>query len=67
MPGSSSAPTSLKEYLKKYTTSEDKEKKKKKKKKARPDVVGVLVVDEDPIWQKPVKTDEEEEDSAGNG
>ncbi|KAL6493852.1 hypothetical protein OROGR_031761 [Orobanche gracilis] len=64
MPDTSSTPTSLKEYLKKYTTSKDKEKKKKKKKKARPDVVGVLVVDEDPIWQKPVKTDEEEEDSA---
>ncbi|KAL3649008.1 hypothetical protein CASFOL_005411 [Castilleja foliolosa] len=64
MAGTSSAPTSLKEYLKKYTTSDDKEKKKKKKKKVKSYVGGVLVVDEDPVWQKPVKPDEEEEDSA---
>ncbi|KAK6164501.1 hypothetical protein DH2020_001365 [Rehmannia glutinosa] len=64
MVGTSSAPTSLKEYLKRYTTTDDKEKKKKKKKKAKPDTGGVLVVDEDPIWQKPVKLDEEEEVSA---
>ncbi|KAL3626322.1 hypothetical protein CASFOL_029871 [Castilleja foliolosa] len=59
MVGTSSAPTSLKEYLKKYTTNDDMEK--KKKKKVKPDVGGVLVVDEDPVWQKPVKLDEEEE------
>ncbi|PIN14342.1 hypothetical protein CDL12_13038 [Handroanthus impetiginosus] len=65
MVGASSAPASLKEYLKKYTSNDDEEKKKKKKKrKAKPEAAGVLVVDEDPIWQKPVKPDEEEEDSA---
>lgn len=65
MVGTSSDPTSLKEYLKKYTSNDDKEKKKKKKRKAKPDAAGVIVVDEDPIWQKSVKLDEEE-DSAGN-
>lgn len=67
MVGASSAPPSLKEYLKKYTSSDDMDKKKKKKKKikAKPDAAGVVVVDEDPIWQKPVKV-EDEEDSAGN-
>ncbi|KAG8376076.1 hypothetical protein BUALT_Bualt09G0025900 [Buddleja alternifolia] len=65
MVGTSSAPASLKEYLKKYTNNDDEEKKKKKKKrKVKPDAAGVLVVDEDPIWQKPVKLDEDEEDSA---
>lgn len=65
MVGGSSAPPSLKEYLKKYTNNDDKDKKKKKKRKTKPDVAGVIVVDEDPIWQKPVKIDDEE-DSAGN-
>lgn len=70
MVGTSSDPTSLKEYLKKYTSNEskdDKQKKKKKKRKGKPEAAaaGVLVVDEDPIWQKPVKVDDEE-DSAGN-
>uniref|UniRef100_A0A2P2JWX8 BUD13 homolog n=1 Tax=Rhizophora mucronata TaxID=61149 RepID=A0A2P2JWX8_RHIMU len=38
-----------------------KKKKKKKKKKVQPAAAtGVLVVDEDPVWQKPVKLDEEE-------
>lgn len=65
MVGTSSAPTSLKEYLKKYTSNDDKEIKRRKKRKTKPDAVGVLVVDEDPIWQKSVQLDEEE-DSAGN-
>uniref|UniRef100_A0A5B7BXN0 BUD13 homolog n=2 Tax=Davidia involucrata TaxID=16924 RepID=A0A5B7BXN0_DAVIN len=63
----SSASASLKEYLKKYENideEEKKEKKKKKKKKAKPDMTGVVVVDEDPIWQKPVKLEEEDDDSA---
>ncbi|GER55911.1 pre-mRNA-splicing factor cwc26 [Striga asiatica] len=62
MAGTSSASTSLKEYLKKYTTTEDKVKKKKKAKQGA--ATRVLVVDEDPIWQKPVKPDDEEKDSA---
>lgn len=39
----------------------------KKFKKGKPAAEGVLVVDRDPIWQKPVKLEEEEEeeDSAG--
>ncbi|KAL2901566.1 BUD13-like protein [Bienertia sinuspersici] len=63
------APTSssLKEYLKKYESNvtEEEKKKKKKKKKAKPTSLasGVLVVDEDPVWQKPVNLDEEENDS----
>ncbi|KAH6774093.1 hypothetical protein C2S51_012497 [Perilla frutescens var. frutescens] len=62
MAGASSEPTSLKDYLKKYTSNDDKDKKKKKKKrKAKPDAAGVIVVDEDPIWQKPVKIDDEED------
>ncbi|KAL0410584.1 UNVERIFIED_CONTAM: Derlin-1 [Sesamum latifolium] len=65
MVGASSAQPSLKDYLKKYTSPDDEEKKKKKKKrKSKPDAGGILVVDEDPIWQKPVKLDEEEQDSA---
>ncbi|KAL7096857.1 hypothetical protein ACP275_10G106700 [Erythranthe tilingii] len=63
MVGTSSGTTSLKEYLKKYTSNDDKDNKKKKKKKAKPDAAGVLLVDEDPVWQKPVKV-YEEEDSA---
>ncbi|KAH6804664.1 pre-mRNA-splicing factor of RES complex protein [Perilla frutescens var. frutescens] len=50
----------LEDYLKKYTSSDDKDKKKKKR-KAKLDVAGVIVVDEDPIWQKPVKIDDEED------
>lgn len=60
MVGASTDPPSLKDYLKKYTSNEDKDKKKKKKRKAKP-AAGVIVVDEDPIWQKPVKIDEEED------
>ncbi|CBI33922.3 hypothetical protein AAG906_033910 [Vitis piasezkii] len=60
------ASTSLKEYLKRYESNNEEEtkKKKKKKKKTKPDVSGVLVVDEDPTWQKPVKLEEEHDDSA---
>lgn len=69
MAGSSSGPKSLKEYLKRYESSnveEDKKKKKKKKQRARLDASGVLVVDEDPVWQKPVQLEEENDnDSAG--
>lgn len=65
MVGASSDPNSLKEYLKKYTSNDDKDKKKKKKRKAKPNASGVIVVDEDPVWQKPVNV-EDEEDSAGN-
>ncbi|KAI3955117.1 hypothetical protein MKW92_014229 [Papaver armeniacum] len=58
---------SLKEYLKKYENTNEVEKKKKKKKSKMPkkDPMGVLVVDEDPVWQKPVNVEnEDEEDSA---
>lgn len=59
--------SSLKEYLKKYTSNNEEEKKKKKKKKRKPkySAGGVLIVDEDPVWQKPVDL-ENEEDSTGN-
>lgn len=63
----SSTSTSLKEYLKKYesNTNEEGKKKQKKKKKVKPnDVKGVVVVDEDPVWQKPVKIEDEEDESA---
>ncbi|XP_031096161.1 BUD13 homolog isoform X2 [Ipomoea triloba] len=61
----SSDSTSLKEYLKKYESGyEEEKKKKKKKKKAKTDISGVIIVDEDPVWQKPVTIDEEEDDSA---
>lgn len=61
----SSKSTSLKDYLKKYTSNDDAEKKKKKIKKGKAVAEGVLIVDEDPTWQRPVKLNEEE-DSAGN-
>ncbi|XP_019198258.1 PREDICTED: BUD13 homolog [Ipomoea nil] len=35
---------------------------KRMKKKAKTDVSGVIIVDEDPVWQKPVKIDEEGDD-----
>lgn len=66
--GSTSASVSMKEYLKRYQSgTEDPTKKKKKKKKAekpKPSATGVLVVDGDPVWQKPVQL-EEESDSDG--
>lgn len=64
------APLSLKDYLKRYESAgeDDKKKKKKKKKeKVKPSSTGgILVVDEDPVWQKPVQIEQEESDSAGN-
>ncbi|XP_065879095.1 uncharacterized protein [Euphorbia lathyris] len=57
---------SLKEYLKRYESNNEEEKKKKRKKKVKPHGPGVLVVDEDPVWQKPVKLDEEEEDDSAD-
>ncbi|XP_043690210.1 BUD13 homolog [Telopea speciosissima] len=65
MAASTSASTSLKEYLKKYQSSNEDEKKKKKRKKEKPKAAsmgGILVVDEDPVWQKPLKLDEEEDE-----
>lgn len=62
----SSGSNSLKEYLKRYENpvEEDKKKKKKKKKtKTKPDMNGVLVVDEDPVWQKPLQVEQEDDDS----
>lgn len=56
----------MKEYLKRYQSNheeEEKKKKKKKKIKAKPDALGVLVVDEDPVWQKSVNIQEEEEEN----
>ena len=65
-----SGSNSLKEYLKRYgiNDEEDKKKKKKKKKKvqSKPDATSLLVVDEDPVWQKTVNLEEENSgDSAG--
>ncbi|KAK8712566.1 hypothetical protein V6N13_147803 [Hibiscus sabdariffa] len=57
------ASSSLKEYLKRYETKneeEEQKKKRKKKKKTRPESSGVLVVDEDPVWQKPVKIEDDD-------
>jgi len=67
MASSTMGSKSLKEYLKKYGSDNQEEEKKvkKKKKKVKPNASGVLVVDEDPVWQKPVKLEEEENDSAG--
>lgn len=61
---------SLKDYLKKYESSDVIDKKTKKTKKpSKPEAKGVLVVDGDPVWQKQVIPEEEEneDDSAGNG
>ncbi|KAK3016783.1 hypothetical protein RJ639_006456 [Escallonia herrerae] len=57
---------SLKEYLRRYESTNDEEKKKKKKKKkAKADGTGgVIVVDEDPIWQKQVEVEEENDELA---
>lgn len=63
----SSGSNSLKEYLKRYENNveeeEKKKKKKKKKVKTKPDMNGVLVVDEDPVWQKPVQVQEDDDES----
>ncbi|GAB2213479.1 hypothetical protein Drorol1_Dr00021525 [Drosera rotundifolia] len=59
--------TSLKDYLKRYESNGgeegSKKRKKKKVKKSKVDANGVLVVDEDPVWQKPVKLEDEEDDN----
>ncbi|KAI0491353.1 hypothetical protein KFK09_025613 [Dendrobium nobile] len=68
-----SSSVSLKEYLKRYQSGTDepkKAKKKKNKEKLKPLSTGggVVVVDNDPIWQKPVQLDdaEEEDNFAGD-
>lgn len=66
---SASTALSLKEYLKRYESGAGDQKKKRKKKKEKPKsdaMDGVRVVDEDPVWQKTIKIEEEESDSAGN-
>ncbi|XP_027101257.2 uncharacterized protein [Coffea arabica] len=62
------ASSSLKEYLKRYQDGNEEEdkKKKKKKKKAKQVDTGVVVVDEDPVWQKPVRIEEEEENDSAD-
>ncbi|KAF8407442.1 hypothetical protein HHK36_006575 [Tetracentron sinense] len=50
----------IKQYLKGYGNCGKEEEEKKKRSKS--DAMGVLVVDEDPVWQKPVKFEEEEND-----
>ncbi|XP_020536016.1 BUD13 homolog isoform X2 [Jatropha curcas] len=65
MAAQTSGTKSLKEYLRRYESiNEEEKKKKKKKKKVKSDGPGVLVVDEDPVWHKPIKLEEEENDSA---
>ncbi|KAF0897713.1 hypothetical protein E2562_000429 [Oryza meyeriana var. granulata] len=54
----SGAAMSMKEYLKRYQSDDAQGKAKKKKKKPKP-AAGVLIVDEDPTWQKPVQIEEE--------
>ncbi|XP_040383189.1 BUD13 homolog [Oryza brachyantha] len=61
----SGAAMSMKEYLKRYQSDDAQGKAKKKKKKPKPAAAsaggggGVLIVDEDPTWQKPVQIEEE--------
>lgn len=60
---------SLQEYLKRYESNTEEEKKKKKKKKRttatnKPNALGVLVVDEDPVWQKPIIIEEDNADNS---
>ncbi|KAL6192349.1 PREDICTED: BUD13 homolog [Fragaria vesca subsp. vesca] len=60
---------SLKEYLKRYESSDNADetkKKRKKKQKSRTEAMGVRVVDEDPVWQKPVKIKGEDEKDSGD-
>lgn len=70
MAATASNSLSLKEYLKRYESgaSDAKTTKKKKKKKvSRPSstTAGVLIVDQDPVWQKPVQVEESEPESPG--
>ncbi|KAL6187335.1 hypothetical protein ACLB2K_038735 [Fragaria x ananassa] len=61
---------SLKEYLKRYESSnnedETKKKRKKKQKSKTEATMGVKVVDEDPVWQKPVKLKGEDDKDSGD-
>ncbi|RDX83940.1 BUD13-like protein, partial [Mucuna pruriens] len=61
---------SLKDYLKRYESNTEEEKKKnkkkKQKKKSQPQATGLLVVDEDPTWQKPVDLGEENDDNSSD-
>ncbi|URD94026.1 Pre-mRNA-splicing factor of RES complex [Musa troglodytarum] len=70
VPTSNSSALSLKDYLRRYETGADDQKKKKnKKKKEKPQsrtVGGILVVDEDPVWQKPVQIEQEESEPSGD-
>ncbi|CAK8560820.1 unnamed protein product [Lathyrus sativus] len=59
---------SLKDYLKRYESKPEEDKKKKKrKKKTLPQATGLLVVDEDPAWQKPIDLAEENDDNLSDG
>lgn len=61
---------SLKDYLKRYESNTEEEKKKnkkkKQKKKSQPPATGLLVVDEDPAWQKPIDLAEEGNDKSSD-
>ncbi|KAG6515544.1 hypothetical protein ZIOFF_025969 [Zingiber officinale] len=59
-------PLSRKDYLKRYGSEEHEKKKKKRKKKEKvkpSSMGGILVVDEDPVWQKPVQIEQEGSES----
>lgn len=57
----------MKDYLKRYQSGPaaagDQKKAKKKKKNPKPSAGGVLIVDEDPVWQKPVQIEEDQPSS----
>nr|BAJ87669.1 predicted protein [Hordeum vulgare subsp. vulgare] len=63
----SGAGVSMKDYLRRYQSGPaaagDQKKAKKKKKNPKPSAGGVLIVDEDPVWQKPVQIEEDEPSS----
>ncbi|XP_042974609.1 BUD13 homolog [Carya illinoinensis] len=65
---STSGSKSLIEYLKRYESNDEEGKEKKKRMKnvvqSKPDVKGVLVVDEDPVCHKPVNLEEENNDDS---
>lgn len=70
MAATASNSLSLKEYLKRYDSGANDAKttkKKKKKKVSKPNstTAGVLIVDEDPVWQKTVQVEESEPESPG--
>ncbi|XP_047075093.1 BUD13 homolog [Lolium rigidum] len=67
----SGAAVSMKDYLKRYQSGpaaadQKKAKKKKKTKPSAPAGAGVLIVDEDPVWQKPVQIEDDEPASSGD-